>query len=337
VTVDSFVRSRQPSWSELEGLVRRAAGRPERLGVEGVRRLAELYRATAADLSRARRAFPGDPLLGPLEQLAASARSALYVAEPRRASAREYVTATYWRSVRLRHRWILLAWGLMLAAGVLAMLWAHHDPAAAAGLLPITLRSGERLHRAIGLGADQSSAFAISIFLNNIRVTFLAFAAGIALGLGTAALLLYNGLILGVVLGITWHGGHLLDAIELIVPHGILELSCIAVCGAAGMRMGWALVEPGDRTRARALQVEALDAVRVVLATALFLIVAGCVEGFVTPHHLALAPALALGVGLGGGYWLLVGTLGRRADRSAERAVPSEPEGHARPLAFARM
>jgi uncharacterized membrane protein SpoIIM required for sporulation len=329
VTVDAFVRARQPRWSELEQLIGRAGGRPERLGVSGVRRLAELYRASAADLSRARRTFPGDPLLAPLEQLVAGARSLLYVAEPHRGSARDYVTGGYWRSVRRRRAWIALAWGLLLGAGVPAMLWAHHDPGAASGLIPVALRSGRQLHRAIGLGADQASSLAVSIFLNNIRVTFFAFAAGIALGLGTAALLLYNGLLLGVVLGITWHGGHLLDAVELVVPHGVLELSCIAVSGAAGMRMGWALVEPGELSRLRALQAEALDAVQVVVATALFLVVAGCVEGFVTPHHLALVPALLVGFGLGGGYWALVL---RTARAPSARTRPD----HTRPRDFAR-
>ncbi len=145
----------------------------------------------------------------------------------------------------------MIALVLLTVSAALATIWGWHDPRAAAGVVPGSLGTGGPPQRAIGLGADQSAAFSISIFVNNIRVTFFSFAAGITLGLGTAALLLYNGLVLGAVVGIQSHGGHTLDVIELIVPHGLLELSCIVVGGAAGMRMGWALVEPGPLARWR--------------------------------------------------------------------------------------
>jgi uncharacterized membrane protein SpoIIM required for sporulation len=91
------------------------------------------------------------------------------------------------------------------------------------------------------------------------------------------------------------------------------------VSAAAGMRMGWALVEPGARRRTEALAAEAPRAVLLVLATAPWLVLAGLVEGFVTPHHLPLLPAVAVGVGIAAPYWTLVGVLGR----TAAPAVPS--------------
>ena len=150
------------------------------------------------------------------------------------------------------------------------------------------------------------AALSVTIFLNNIKVTFLAFAAGIVLGVGPAFLLLYNGAALGAVAGIAAQGGHTADVIELVAPHGVLELSCIAVCAAAGMRMGWMLIEPGTRSRREALAAEAPRAVLLVLATAPWLVLAGLFEGFVTPHHLALAAALATGFALAAPYWLFV-------------------------------
>ncbi len=322
------MRSRQEQWRELQRLLQSAHGRPERLGADGVRRLGALYRGAVADLARARRSFPGDPIVRSLEDLVGSARAAIYAVQPRRGSASDYFARGYWRAVREQRLSIAIALVLLAVSTVLATIWGWHDPRAAAGVVPGSLGAGGPPHRAIGLGADQSAAFSISIFVNNIRVTFFSFAAGITLGLGTAALLLYNGLVLGAVVGIQSHGGHTLDAIELIVPHGLLELSCVAVGGAAGMRIGWALVEPGPLPRVEALRREALRSVAVVLATAPWLVLAGLIEGFVTPRHLPLAPALLIGVGLAAAYWSLALSVGRRA-------APAE-DPHSRSSDFAR-
>jgi uncharacterized membrane protein SpoIIM required for sporulation len=254
-----------------------------------------------------------------LEDLVARARATIYAVAPKRGSALNYLSSGYWRAVRERGRIVLLAWVLMLGAAALAVLWAKHDPGAAAGVVPGSLAGGGGgPHRAIGLAADQAAALSISIFTNNIGVTFTSFASGIAFGVVPAFLLLYNGLLLGAVAGIASSAGHTADVIELIVPHGLLELSCIAVSAAAGMRMGWALVEPGSRTRAQALSAEAPRAVLVVLATAPWLVLAGLVEGFVTPHHLPLLPALAIGVGLAAPYWAAVALLGRNRNRDGD-------------------
>jgi uncharacterized membrane protein SpoIIM required for sporulation len=312
VNLEAFLRSRQPDWTELDGLVRRARGRPERLGADGVRRLGALYRGAVADLARGRRTSPGDPAVRALEELVNRARATIYVAQPRTGSGREYFSRGYWQAVRERGPIVALAWVLLLGSAALVATWALHDPGAAAGLVPGSLAGGGGgPHRAIGLAAGQAAALSISIFTNNIGVTFSAFASGIAFGIGPAFFLLYNGAVLGAVGGIAAATGHGTDVIELIVPHGILELSCIAVSAAAGMRMGWALVEPGRRRRTEALAAEAPRAVLLVLATAPWLIVAGLVEGFVTPHHLPLLPALAVGVGIAAPYWAFVARLGR--------------------------
>jgi uncharacterized membrane protein SpoIIM required for sporulation len=316
VNVETFARSRQERWTELDALVRRARGRPERLGPDGVRRLGALYRGAVADLARGRSAFPADPAVRALEDLVGRARAAIYSVEPRRGLARTYFARGYWLAVSERRRVVLLAWILLLGSAALATVWAVHDPGAAAGVVPGSLAGGGGgPHRAIGLGADQAAALSVSIFTNNITVTFSSFASGIVLGVGPAFLLLYNGLILGAVAGIASNGGHTADVIELIAPHGVLELSCIAVCAAAGMRLGWALVEPGSRTRVEALAAEAPRAVLLVLGTAPWLVLAGLVEGFVTPHHLPLVPALAIGFALAAPYWWLVIVIGGRARR----------------------
>jgi uncharacterized membrane protein SpoIIM required for sporulation len=158
---------------------------------------------------------------------------------------------------------------------------------------------------------DDQAQLASEIFTNNITVTMLAFAGGIAFGLGTAYVLLTNGVLLGAVAGLAVGAGNGRPFFELVTAHGVLELSCIAVAGAAGLRMGWALVHPGYRRRGTALREEARAAVEIVLGTAAWLVVAGLVEGFLTPAGLGLVPVLVVGFGLGALYWGLVLWRGR--------------------------
>ncbi|HEY3181258.1 MAG TPA: stage II sporulation protein M [Gaiellaceae bacterium] len=310
-----FVRERRPAWTELDALLAEAKRRPERLGPDGVLRLGELYRATAADLARARSAFPGDPLVRALEHRLVRARHLVYDAPTRRDSLLEFVRRGYWQEVRRRPLPLLIAAVLLLAPAGLAGTWAYRDPGSAAALAPDAYRSvtEPRKDTDLGLSASEEAALSSEIFTNNIRVTLMAFAGGIALGVGAGLLLVYNGVVLGVVAGLAVQAGNGRPFFELVTAHGVLELSCIVVAGAAGMRLGWAIVEPGRRTRAAALGREGRRAVAMVLGTAPWLVVAGIVEGFVTPSGFGLAVVAAVGFTLALTYWSLVVFAARRA------------------------
>jgi uncharacterized membrane protein SpoIIM required for sporulation len=314
VNLDRFLSERRALWDELNGLVASARGRPERLGPRGARRLGTLYRSAAADLALARRRFPGDPVVRRLEDLVGRARNLVYDAPSRRDSLRRFFATGYWRRVAERPLALGVAALLLLAPAGLAATWALRDPAAAIGLVPGQFREAAEPRPAgedLGLSAGQQAAFSSHIMTNNIRVTFVAFAGGIALGLLTAAVTIYNGLFLGAVAGLAVGSGGGLGFLELVVAHGVLELSCIVVAAAAGLRLGWSIVEPGRRTRATALADEARKTVEMVLGTAPWLVVAGLVEGFVTPAGLGAPIVVTVGVGLGLLYWTLVVWRGR--------------------------
>ena len=322
MNLEEFTRQGQARWTELEGDLGRAGARPERLGPEGVVRLGGLYRASAADLALARRRFPGDPIVARLEDLVARARSAVYDSEPRRARLWAFLARGYWRRVREVPWALAVAFGLLASAVVVGWLWAQQDPGAAIGVVPSGFRSsGPPGQHTLNLSIDQSAAISAGIFTNNIQVTFLAFAGGIAAGLITAGLLLYNGLLLGVLGSLTGQVGEGRLFLDLVVPHGVLELSCIGVAAAAGLRLAGALVAPGLLPRAAALRAAAVPAVEIVLGTMPWLVVAGLVEGFVTPTRLPLGVALALGLGLAGLYWALVAWRGGGPDHSRPRRL----------------
>ena len=155
-------------------------------------------------------------------------------------------------------------------------------------------------------GAAEGAAFSIQVLTNNIQVTLTAFAGGILFGVGTVLALVFNGLVLGVVAGLAIDAGNGAAFLRLVSAHGPLELSCIVVGGAAGLRMGWALIGPGPRRRGRALVVEARKAVEIALGTVPWLVAVRVRGGLPHRPELPLAVQLAIGVVLAGVFWGLV-------------------------------
>lgn len=312
--LEAFVSSRRPAWQELEALLADAGARSERLGPDRLRRLGALYRSAAADLALARRAFPGDPATAALERLVLRARQAVYADERGSGGLRHFLLTGYWQRIRERPGLLWLATALLFVPAALGIAWSLDDPAAAVGILP------EAFREAIGQGAPgpdepiapaDEAVFSTQVFTNNIRVTLLAVAGGLTLGLGTAAVTIYNGLFLGAFAGLVGGAGYTEEFVTLVAAHGVLELSCIVVATMAGLRVGWAIVAPGTLTRPESLRREMRPAMEIVLGTAPWLVLAGLIEGFVTGSLPGLTAALAIGFGVGGVYWALVFWRGR--------------------------
>jgi uncharacterized membrane protein SpoIIM required for sporulation len=319
MNVDAFVADRSPVWKRLEELARDSRRKPERLGPDGVRELGLRYRETVADLAFARRRFPSDPVVRRLEPLVAQARHLVYDSEPRTGAVREFVSHGYWRRVRERPVPLLVAALFLFAPALLAGTWAWRDPGAASGLVPSRYQrdSGTDL----GVSVSDEAALASQIFTNNITVTMLAFGGGLLFGLGTLLVLVQNGVLLGAVAGLAIGAGNGRPFFSLVTAHGVLELSCICVAAAAGLRIGWALVDPGYRRRGDALRAETRAAVEVLLGTAAWLVIAGLVEGFLTPAGLGLTVAVTVGIAIGALYWGLVFWRGRPATSSSAAGI----------------
>ncbi|CAN5761799.1 stage II sporulation protein M [soil metagenome] len=309
MTLDYFLHDRAGVWRELETLVGRGGRRPHTLGADGVLRLGELHRGAAADLALARRRWPGDPVVARLDELVSRARHLVYAAPSRRFSPLRFLASGYWRLVAERPVLLAVSAVLLFAPAALGAGWALDDPGAAGGLVPLEYRQVTEPRTQgtdLGFSPDEQAGFATAIFTNNIRVSFVAFAGGITAGILTAAVLLFNGVLLGTVAGLAWGAGNGKFFVELVAAHGVLELSCIVVAGSAGLRLGWAIVDPGRLPRFTALRRQARRAVLIALGTAPWLVLAGLVEGFLTPTGLGPAQALAIGATLGAVYWALV-------------------------------
>ncbi len=323
VNLPGFVAERRARWDELRALVERAGGRVDRLPPTDVLRLGHLYRSAAADLALARRRFAGEAPVAALEVLVGRARGLVYANVSRRDSVRHYVTTGYWQRVRERPVHLAVAVLLLFGPMVGFGFWSNSHPVEAtriAQVSPLSSGGGDGPTGADrGFSTAESTNLSAQIFTNNARVAFVAFAGGLTGGLLTGASLLFNGLIVGLVGGLSIGSGNGDVVLRLLLPHGLLELSLIAVAGAAGLRVGWALVRPGRRLRSAALAVEARAAAEMALGTAVLLVPCGLVEGFVTPRGLSMASAWAVGLALAGTFWALVWWRGR-PDGEAVRA-----------------
>ena len=137
--------------------------------------------------------------------------------------------------------------------------------------------------------------FSSTIIANNVQVTFFAFAGGIVLGLGTALILLINGVMLGGTAGVFHAKGLSLYLWSFVLPHGIIELTAICIAGGAGLLLGSAILIPGRRTRRDALVRRGREAVSLLGGTVVLLLLAGLIEGFISPSALPDAAKLAFG------------------------------------------
>ncbi|MFN2487969.1 MAG: stage II sporulation protein M [Acidimicrobiia bacterium] len=305
--LNSFVEDRQARWDRLQSLITAAGKRPEKLALADIRALASGYRGVAADLAIARRHFPGDPLVGWLEKLAVSSRALVYERQSRRESLVAFFADGYWQLLWARRRLLAVAAVALLGPGLIGMLWGLADPDAVTSVVPPEfLWVTEEQSTDQGRGVVGLAGFSTFVMVNNIRVTLAAFALGITFGLGTGYLLLLNGLILGGVSGLALGAGNGEVMLAAIAAHGVLELTCIVVGGAAGLSLGWAMLRPGKQTRREALTTEAANAFRIAGGTVPWLVVAGLIEGFVSRVGLGSVPTTIIGLLVGGVFWTLL-------------------------------
>jgi uncharacterized membrane protein SpoIIM required for sporulation len=154
------------------------------------------------------------------------------------------------------------------------------------------------------------------IMTNNLQVAFLAFAGGTLFGLGTALVLVWNGLSIGAVAGLASLYGLGPELADFVAAHGGIELSVIFIAGGAGLRLGHALLRPGLLPRRQALTGAARRAVRLLFGCVPLLVVAGTIEGFLSPSPLPTGLKLAVGAGSTAvlyAYLLLAGRSPHRA------------------------
>lgn len=329
-SVEYFIATRGGDWRELDAMLSKLGRRPlAKIGAEHLGRFANLYRATTADLAYARLRYRHNPVVGRLNALVNRAHGVLYT-ERRDYFKRgvAFVAGGFPRVVRRQSRfvWIGVAATLVGAAG--GLLWQRLDPAAAQNALfaEATCSGLNTAGHALGPLSTQIVS-AVSISLHNIWVAMLAFALGALACVGAVYLLVLNGLLLGALGGFAFGCAKGTDFVALVAPHGTIELTIIVIAGAAGMRIGWALVAPGRLRRSAAVRDSGAEAVRMLVGTVPFFLVAGTVEGFVTPAGLPVVVNVLISTVLGVMFWVYLATFGRPGMPGSAAALVSADTG----------
>ncbi len=287
----TFVARRQDGWQRLEGLLERADRRGlQQLAPGELRELALLYRAATSDLAAAKSREYDAALRAYLNRLTARAYVLVYAGNARGGWSRvaAFFGSVFPREVR-RSGPIIAATSALFVAGWIVAYWlVALKPTNAYALLPaaqIPLVT-KSLHDS-NFAFDRHFAPAISslIITNNIRVAMVAFAGGMTLGVLTLWEILNNGLMVGGLGALFAAKGFGTDFWATIAPHGIIELSSIQIAGAAGLLLAQAIIAPGRVRRIDALKANARRAGVLMIGVAGLLVIAGMIEGFVTPQR----------------------------------------------------
>jgi uncharacterized membrane protein SpoIIM required for sporulation len=315
VNLDQFVQQRETSWRNLESLLHRAKNNLSRLSEQEIGLLGRYYRMTTSDLALAQRDFPNQTVVVYLNQLVGQAHALIYQNDPlswQRLG--DFFRRKFPQLYRVLLPYTTLAFVLFLlpAVACFSIVWNMPDT--------IYVFEGEEIGYVVReveegklwteIAPTVRSAASALILTNNIQVMFLTFAGGITAGLLSAWVMLSNGIHLGALFGLLHVHGLSGGLAGFVVAHGFIELSVIFLAGGCGLYLGDGLLRPGLLSRRAALVQRGRLSVQLILGCIPLLILAGVIEGFISPSGLPwlvkLATGLATGIALHA-YWLRAG------------------------------
>ena len=326
--IDRYIARNQPGWDRLSSLTARARRRVGGLSPAELDELVQLYQRVSAQLSYVRTYYRDLPLTARLTRLVADASGVVYGKRTRTfRTVGRFFTTTFPAAVWQTRRFIGVAAACFLLPALFVGVWLSTDPVALDASASPAQRADYVENQFEQYYSEQPSAqFFTAVTTNNIRVGFIAFALGALAAVPGAAILAFNGLFLGQAAAWMISEGDTLRFWGLILPHGTLEISAIVIAGGAGLRLGWAVIAPGDRTRTQALAEEGRRAVTIVVGLMAVFVTAGLIEGFVTGSGLAPTVRVAIGLLVAAAFWAYVVAQGRAAADAGFTGAMSEQD-----------
>ena len=320
---EDFVALRRDDWNRLEDLLAQAgSGRPGALTPAQVLSMAALYRRATADLARAQRDWPGEPVHRYLNGLVARGHGIVYRrgGEIRRRIKRFYIE-TLPQTYRGAWPYLVAAGSLLFVPAIVSFFIVLANPDAAYAIAPPDLVDKVHHHELwTHIPAAQRVAAAGLISTNNIYVSMLAFGFGVVFGLPVMWVMISNGINLGGLFGLTQAYGVANGLFDFVIGHGVLELSIVVAQGAGGLMMGWSLVSPGNRRRSDALVIATRRAFTLLLGLAPLLLIAGAIEGNISPSGAPFALKLTIGLTTGALLYSYLLLSGRPEVRASEKS-----------------
>lgn len=312
--VDRFIAAHEQEWADLEELTKKIRRAPRKTTAADRSAFLDLYQLTSTHLSQLRARSPEPSLDARLTRLLAGASHVLYGQRaPWWKSAARFFTETF--PAALWHtRWFHVASMLLfLVPAVTTAVWLANSEEALGAIPPAAAEAYIEEDFESYYSSEAAAEFATTVFINNIWVSFLAFATGILLCVGSAFVLVQNGVLLGQAAGLFAATGELGRFFGLILPHGMLEITAIWIAGGAGLVLGWSIIAPGDQSRAEALGEAGRRAVVIIMGLVLVFLAAALIEGFVTGAPLSTWLRVGIGMSSWFAFMLYVITYGRRA------------------------
>lgn len=306
---ENFIEKRKGNWRRLEDLLEdiQALSGLRHLKRDQVRELGRSYRRTAADLAVARVESRDQRLTSYLNNLVIRAHGTVYRKEPNGLNRiwlfyRDEFPAVF----RHTFRYTLAIFLVFLAIATFAFLatWQNDDFAELAYLNSQAVqdvKDGHKWWEALNDGAPLGAA---AIMANNMGVALRTFAFSIVPILGTVQALLPTSLQFGAINALAVKYEMKLKLWSFVAGHGVLEFAAIFIAGGAGLLLGFSILAPGDRTRLEALIASGSLAIKLLAGCVPLLIIAGCIEGFISPTQLhwgykfgiSMLTAIALGI-----------------------------------------
>ena len=290
-----LVRTQAAAWKRCRELVDEASSKGlDALSDAELEEFTSLYREVAADLARAKTYGASLRLCFHLERLVGAAHNLFYRDVKRHVGVIDWMRVEFPAVFRRHRRQVAVAATLLFLPALIVYPAVRRDVelgrrVVPAGMVARAEQARQRLEDGdpyIDVPEVQMSVLSSSVITNNVQVAFVAAAGGILAGLGTVFILVFNGLTLGSIFALyDAHGAGVL-LWTFVLPHGVLELTAIVVSGAAGLILAQAVLAPGRRTRARALREEGRESLALVGGAAILLVLAGLVEGFVSPARI---------------------------------------------------
>ncbi|MEQ4715367.1 stage II sporulation protein M [Nonomuraea sp. B19D2] len=314
--IDAFITAHRPVWDRLDHLIKY---RSSLTGVE-VDELVDLYQRVSTHLSIVR-SSSGDPMLtGRLSALVARARSAVTGAHtPAWRELVRFFTVSF-PVVAYRARW----WWLASAVAFTVVAWVMGAWIAANPEVQASIASPEHITQLVNhdfadyYSENPAASFASNVWLHNAEVAALMIICAVLLGLPIPYMLYANAENVAVSGGLMASRDKADIFFGLIMPHGLLELTAVFLAAAVGMRLGWAVIDPGPRRRTEVLAEQGRAVMSVALGLVVVLFVSGLIEAFVTPSGLPTWARVGIGVLAEVAFLAYVIVFGRRALRQNE-------------------
>jgi uncharacterized membrane protein SpoIIM required for sporulation len=289
MNVQRWIAARAAKWQELEALLQRVEKRGiKSLNATEITTLASLYRSVAADLARAQTNSMSNALLQELQALTTRAYTQVYRGSNRQELANLLRFYAWELPQTLRATWVYtaIATGLGILGYSVAFFYAQRDPSFIGMLMPESLIAKVRDQHELWMGSilGTEPLAASGIMVNNMAVAFRVVAGGITAGLLTVYMLFYNGLMVGAAAALVGKYGLSFPFWAFVFPHGSLEIPAIFIAGGAGLLIARALLWPGAYRRRDALRIYGIQAAKLVMGIVPMLIIAGTIEGFLSPQ-----------------------------------------------------